>query len=152
MKPVVTPEEESYRFGPGEPRVSTQRWHVPIGIGGKNMVIKTPTLEDRHPDQNKIPWLAGQDWLRFMGAVVDVAEQKIYLKAIDAEARLHVDHTLVTLWWPWMIFQSVDGHKARSQHAMTMPEFFGPQEKPTCRPNLNPLHRAPTSTILRMTP
>ena len=57
------------------------------------MVIKTSALEDRHPDQNKIPWLAGQDWLRFMAAVVDIAEQKIVLKTIGAEAPLQVDHT-----------------------------------------------------------
>lgn len=60
VKPVIHPEEESYRFGPGEPRVSTERWHVPIGIGGVPMVIKSSALEDGDPGQNKIPWLAGQ--------------------------------------------------------------------------------------------
>ena len=40
------------------------------------MIIKTSALEDYHHEQNKIPWLAGQDWLRFMAAVVDIAEQK----------------------------------------------------------------------------
>ena len=93
VKPTVHPEEESYRFGPGEPRISHERWHVPIGIGKKNMIIKTSTLDDRPPGQNKIPWLAGQDWLRFMAAVVDIAEQKIILKSVDAQAPLFTDHT-----------------------------------------------------------
>ena len=93
VKPIVHQEQESYRFGPGEPRISTQRWHIPIGIGGKAMIIKTSALEDYHHEQNKIPWLAGQDWLRFMAAVVDIAEQKIVLKTIGAEAPLFVDHT-----------------------------------------------------------
>ena len=93
VKPLVHAEEESYRFGPGEPRVSKERWHIPIGIGGKAMIIKTSALEDRDPGMNTIPWLAGQDWLRFMGAVVDIADQKIILKTIGAEAPLYVDYT-----------------------------------------------------------
>eukprot|EP00913_Durusdinium_trenchii_P016249 g15271.t1 len=28
VKPTVHPEEESYRFGPGEPRISHERWHI----------------------------------------------------------------------------------------------------------------------------
>ena len=67
MKPVVTPEEESYRFGPGEPRVSTQRWHVPIGIGGKNMVIKTPTLEDRPSRSEQDPMVGRAGLAAFHG-------------------------------------------------------------------------------------
>ena len=93
VKPLEYPEQEPYRFGPGEPRVSKERWHIPIGIGGKTMVIKTSSLEDRGKDQNKIPWLAGQDWLRFVEAVVDIADHKIFMKALDAEAELFIDHT-----------------------------------------------------------
>ena len=93
VKALITPEEESYRFGPGEARISHQRFHIPIGIGGVAMIIKTSSLEDRHPEQNRIPWLAGQDWLRFMEAVVDVAGQKLILKAVGAQADLFIDVT-----------------------------------------------------------
>ena len=93
VKALITPEEESYRFGPGEARISHQRFHIPIGIGGVAMIIKTSSLEDRHPEQNRVPWLAGQDWLRFMEAVVDVAGQKLILKAVGAQADLFIDVT-----------------------------------------------------------
>ena len=62
VKPVIHLEEESCRFGPGEPRVSTERWHVPIGIGGAPMVIKSSALEDGEPGQNKIPASPEQSW------------------------------------------------------------------------------------------
>ena len=93
VKPIIHAEEESYRFGPGEPKISYQRWHVPIAVGGKPMVIKTSALEDRDPAMNRIPWLAGQDWLRLVEAVVDIGASKIFLKALGAEAELFVDHT-----------------------------------------------------------
>ncbi|CAK9046745.1 unnamed protein product, partial [Durusdinium trenchii] len=93
VRPLITEEKESYRFGPGDPRTSLHRWHVPVGIGGRPTVIKTSTLDDTDPNSGKIPWLAGQDWLRLVRAVIDVGEQKIYLKALDAAADLFVDHT-----------------------------------------------------------
>ena len=92
VRPLVTEEKESYRFGPGDPRTSLHRWHVPVGIGGRPTVIKTSTLDDTDPNSGKIPWLAGQDWLRLVRAVIDVGEQN-YLKALDAAADLFVDHT-----------------------------------------------------------
>eukprot|EP00913_Durusdinium_trenchii_P020900 g19638.t1 len=149
VKPLITEENESYRFGPGEPRTSNHRWHMPVGIGGCAMVIKTSVLDDTLPESGKIPWLAGQDWLRLVRAVVDIGEQKIYLKALETEAELFVDHTghlvvavddFPVTGWPQDRQASQDAYagvlwatgKAYMQPNFAATHVYSPEDDPFC--------------------
>ena len=91
VKPIIRPESETYCFGPGEPTMSQERWMVPIGIRGRPCVIATSSI----PDQNgsKIPFLAGQDWMVFMNACLDIGRHIAIFREIGVQAPLYVDIT-----------------------------------------------------------
>eukprot|EP00435_Cladocopium_sp_Y103_P026045 s2476_g6.t1 len=85
------PEHEMYCFGPGEPTLSSQRLAVPINISGQYLLIQTSVVQDG--DQTSVPFLAGQDWLLFVGAVIDVGASKLHLAKCGITADLEVDVT-----------------------------------------------------------
>ena len=91
--PLQQPEAEQYCFGPGEPRLSTVRMSVPIGINGAPAVIRTSVIPEAENAPNRIPFLAGQDWLVMMKAVIDLGNNKLLLRLIDREVPLYVDTT-----------------------------------------------------------
>ena len=70
LVPKEEVENEFYCFGPGEPKRSTRRVHLPVGLGGRAVVISTSVIDDR--DLHEIPFLAGQDFLTFSEAVMAV--------------------------------------------------------------------------------
>ena len=93
LMPLQEPEREQYCFGPGPPKVSTVRLSVPIGIGGVPLVIRTSLIKEDEGAPNKIPFLAGQDWLVFMEAVIDLGRNTMWLPTIQKEIPLYVDVT-----------------------------------------------------------
>ena len=92
--PKVNVENEKYCFGPGDPITSSTRISLPIGIQGHPMVINTSVI-DIKDGKNEVPFLAGQDWLHYVKAVIDVGQDTLMLKLDggDILAPLHVDHT-----------------------------------------------------------
>ena len=84
LRSVSQPEEEIYRFGPGEPKVSRERRAVPVSIAGVPFIVHTsvvgPAEDDVKPeDKNlkRVPWLAGRDLLRELGAKIDIANDSV---------------------------------------------------------------------------
>ena len=97
LAPTHATENEQYCFGPGAPQVSSTRLSVPIGIGNAPAIIRTSLI---HEDKitggagpNGIPFLAGQDWLLMMKAIIDVGNDTIEFPAIGVKAPLKVDHS-----------------------------------------------------------
>ena len=91
LQPKIEPENESYCFGPGEPVVSLERWFVPIGIRGAHSVICSSSIQDG--TGSKIPFLAGQDWLVFVDACIDVGGGEVVLREMGVTAPLYIDVT-----------------------------------------------------------
>ena len=86
LKPRVGPEREFYCFGPGEPKESTLRYHIPVGIAGKPVVISTSVIDDT--ETSEIPFLAGQDFLTLLGSVIDMGRREVIFPTLgDAKAR-----------------------------------------------------------------
>ena len=84
LRSVSQPEEETYRFGPGEPKVSHERRAIPVSIAGVPFIVHTsvvgPAEDDFKPeDKNlkRVPWLAGRDLLRELGAEIDLANDTV---------------------------------------------------------------------------
>ena len=97
LAPTHETENEQYCFGPGAPQTSVTRLSVPIGIGSKAAIIKTSLI---HEDKitggtgpNGIPFLAGQDWLLMMGAIIDIGNNTIEFPKMGIKVPLCVDHT-----------------------------------------------------------
>ncbi|CAE7230751.1 RE1, partial [Symbiodinium sp. CCMP2456] len=80
LVPKEEAENEFYCFGPGEPKRSTMRVHLPIGLGGQAVVISTSVIDDS--DLHEIPFLAGQDFLTFSKAVIDMGERRVTFPAL----------------------------------------------------------------------
>ncbi|CAE7744915.1 RE1 [Symbiodinium sp. KB8] len=80
LAPKVDEENEFYCFGPGEPKRSTRRVHLPVGLGGRALVISTSVIDDR--DLHEIPFLAGQDFLTFSEAVIDMGKRLVTFPAL----------------------------------------------------------------------
>ena len=91
LQALIRPETEAYCFGPGAPMASQERWSVPIGVLGRPAVICTSSVQDK--DCPKIPFLAGQDWMVFMSACVDVGRHVAVLRELDVVTPLFIDHT-----------------------------------------------------------
>ena len=87
----IEAESEHYCFGPGPPLPSKERWSFPLGIGGEQAVIHTSAVEDTHSP--KVPFLAGQDWMKFMDACLDIGRDRALLREIGIEVPLFVDTT-----------------------------------------------------------
>ena len=87
----VKKENELYCFGPGAPQASLQRFALPIGVAGHPMVIQTSMVQDG--ESTSVPFLAGQDWLLFVGAVIDVGASKLSLASCGVTTALEVDVT-----------------------------------------------------------
>ncbi|CAL1151001.1 unnamed protein product [Cladocopium goreaui] len=90
--PKLEAENEKYCFGPGDPIPSTQRLSLPIGIMGHPMIIKTSVIE-LEPGRPDVPFLAGQDWLLFVQAIIDVGNGILRMPQIGIEAPLLIDRT-----------------------------------------------------------
>ena len=78
------PEEETYRFGPGEPKVSRERRAVPVSIAGVPLIVYIsvvgPEEDDFSPEDTnlkRVPWLAGRDLLRGLAAKIDIANDSV---------------------------------------------------------------------------
>ena len=95
LMPLVQPEDEQYCFGPGKPTSSKQRLSIPVGIGGKAAIIRTSLIEEKIPGlqagPNKIPFLAGQDWLLMMKAVIDIGANEVEFKTLGVRVPLYMD-------------------------------------------------------------
>ena len=91
LMPLQEPEAEKYCFGPGEPKLSTVRLSVPIGLGGTPCIIRTSVIPEQPGAPNSIPFLAGQDWLLMMKAVIDIGNNEIYFPEIDKQVPIYVD-------------------------------------------------------------
>ncbi|CAE6964690.1 unnamed protein product [Symbiodinium sp. CCMP2592] len=91
LQPKIEPESETYCFGPGEPVTSLERWYVPIGIRGANSVICSSSIPDTVG--SKIPFLAGQDWLVFVDACIDVGRSEVVLRELNVTAPIYIDVT-----------------------------------------------------------
>lgn len=87
----VKHENELYCFGPGAPQPSLRRFALPIGVAGVPMVIQTSMVQDG--ESTSVPFLAGQDWLLFVGAVIDVGAGKLSLASCGVTTALEVDVT-----------------------------------------------------------
>ena len=87
----VKNENELYCFGPGAPQPSLRRFALPIGVAGVPMVIQTSMVQDG--ESTSVPFLAGQDWLLFVGAVIDVGAGKLSLASCGLTTALEVDVT-----------------------------------------------------------
>ena len=88
----VKNENELCCFGPGAPRPSLKRFALPIGVAGIPMVVQTSTVQD-DGESTSVPFLAGQDWLLFVGAVIDVGAGKLSMTSCGVTAALEVDVT-----------------------------------------------------------
>eukprot|EP00913_Durusdinium_trenchii_P008023 g7523.t1 len=117
LMPITHEENEQYCFGPGAPKTSTTRLSVPIGIDGKPLVIRTSVIQEDKQAANRVPFLAGQDWLVLMGAVVDIGNNKMSLPAAGCEVPLLVDvsgHLVISIedypctGWPQGLWTKVD--------------------------------------------
>ena len=86
--PKVETEDERYCFGPGGPIRSNTRVSLPIAMQGIPMVIKTSALE-----KTNVPFLAGQDWLTFGQAIIDVGKGILQLPKAGVITPLLVDKT-----------------------------------------------------------
>ena len=91
LQPKIEPEHESYCFGPGDPVVSKERWFMPIGIRGAHSVICSSSIPDARG--SKIPFLAGQDWMVFVDACIDVGRSEVVLREMNVTAPLYIDVT-----------------------------------------------------------
>ncbi|OLP79373.1 Retrovirus-related Pol polyprotein from transposon TNT 1-94 [Symbiodinium microadriaticum] len=91
LQPIIEPESETYCFGPGEPVTSVERWFVPAGIQGAHSVICTSSIQDKAGA--KIPFLAGQDWMVFVDACIDIGRNEAMLRELGVTAPLFVDFT-----------------------------------------------------------
>ena len=95
--PTAETENEHYCFGPGAPQTSVTRLAVPVGIGDVAAVVKTSVIQEDKlygsVGPNGIPFLAGQDWLLMMGAVIDIGNSAIEFPLIGVKVPLYVDHT-----------------------------------------------------------
>ena len=65
----VVDENEYFRFGPGDPQASKQRYYVPCSIAGRPLIIKTSCVDDQ--DRPSLPWLGGRDLIETLGVVID---------------------------------------------------------------------------------
>ena len=117
VKPLIEAEHEAYCFGPGQPITSSERWAVPFGIQGKPGVIKTSSIADG--EGSRIPFLAGQDWMVFMDACLDIGQGVVIFREIEATAPLLVDvtgHLVVAIdempegGWPQGLVARKDGY------------------------------------------
>ena len=93
LMPLQEPENEQYCFGPGDPKTSTVRLSIPAGIGGAPVIIRTSLIDEEEGAANKIPFLAGQDWLVMMGAVIDLGNNQLSLPLIDKVVPIFVDYS-----------------------------------------------------------
>ena len=97
LMPLQAPEREQYCFGPGQPQISKVRLSVPVGITGVPAIIRTSLIQEdtlkggRGP--NRIPFLAGQDWLHMMEAIIDLGKNVIRLPLLNAEVPIQIDHS-----------------------------------------------------------
>eukprot|EP00913_Durusdinium_trenchii_P002034 g1880.t1 len=90
--PKIETESERYCFGPGEPITSSTRVSLPIAVQGVAMVVNTSTIEQA-PGRAPVPFLAGQDWLLFVKAIIDVGAGTFSMPDIGVTAPLLIDHT-----------------------------------------------------------
>ena len=90
--PKIETESERYCFGPGEPITSSTRVSLPIAVQGVAMVVNTSTIEQA-PGRAPVPFLAGQDWLLFVKAIIDVGAGIFSMPDIGVTAPLLIDHT-----------------------------------------------------------
>lgn len=115
------PEREQYCFGPGKPQTSTTRLSVPIGIGGVPTIIRTSLVrEDKlagGQGPNGISFLAGQDWLLMMKAVIDIGQNLIRSPLLGIDVPIQVDvsgHLVIAIdeypknGWPPGLTTSLD--------------------------------------------
>ena len=99
LRPLEQQETEQYCFGPGPPKESNMRLSIPIGIGGKPCILRTSMIDEAQGSQqqyqsnNRIPFLAGQDWLHMMKAVIDMDENMVEFKVLGVRVPLEVDHS-----------------------------------------------------------
>ena len=92
LVPKVEAENEFYCFGPGQPQVSRERVHLPVGLGGQPLVISTSVIDDS--EMSEIPFLAGQDFLTLVQAVIDMGSRRVRFPALnDADAPALRDRT-----------------------------------------------------------
>ena len=117
LMPLQHPEREQYCFGPGDPKTSTTRLSIPVGIAQTPAIIKTSLIQEEEGAANRTPFLAGQDWLLMMGAVIDLGNNVMKLPKIDKEVPLFVDysgHLVIEIdnyppgGWPAGLTTSVD--------------------------------------------
>ena len=121
LMPLQQPEKEQYCFGPGKPQTSTTRLSIPVGIGGKPAIIRTSLIKEDKltggKGPNGIPFLAGQDWLLMMKAVIDIGKNMIQLPLLDVQVPISVDtsgHLVIAIdeypedGWPPGLTTTVD--------------------------------------------
>jgi hypothetical protein len=115
------PEREQYCFGPGKPQTSTTRLSVPIGIGGVPTIISTSLVREAKlaggQGPNGISFLAGQDWLLMMKAVIDIGQNLIRSPLLGIDVPIQVDvsgHLVIAIdeyptnGWPPGLTTSLD--------------------------------------------
>ena len=84
LRSVSQLQEEFFRFGPGELKVSRERRAIPVAIGGIPFIISTsvvgPREDDFKPQDENLkrpPWFAGRDLLRELGTNMDIADDSM---------------------------------------------------------------------------
>ena len=142
--------DDGYCFGAGEPKLSTRRVSLPLGIGKACTVVKTSVIEEQEGD-NTVPFLAGQDWLVLMGAVIDIGNNSMKLPALQCDIPLDVDvtgHMVIRIdefpedGWPEGLWARTDAYAgvifSTSRNTKTVLSGSASVEREYKVPNLSP--------------
>ena len=138
IMPLADKECEQYCFGPGAPKTSTMRLSVPLGIDGRPMIVRTSVIQEDAAASNRVPFLAGQDWLVMMKAVIDLGNNRLSLPAASCEVPLYIDvsgHMVICIedypctGWPPGLSTTLDQYPGAIFNVSNDTNFLRPEQQ-----------------------
>ena len=125
------PENELYRFGPGQPVPSRTRYGCPAAIGGRPVIIYSSAIDDTKTA--KLPWLGGRDLFSDLRAIISFEDMSIcclrlgvvrpLLPTVSGHLGVRLDE-----WDEGFTWQDIDRPPAYSSHALAVMDVAKPAE------------------------